>query len=370
MAYSSGYAPDGRQLSPGEVYEEASPQIQEDEEWRANLNVLMICPDCQENPPNLVEETSSGDTVCGSCGRVLAEHAIDNRSEWRTFSNDEAGNDDPSRVGDAANPLLNGSQLHTEIGFGDGGMRNRELLRAQNKSNLDKSNKNLQAAYGQISTLCESSNIPKVVADTTKLLYKKADDAKIFKGKSQDAIIAGCILIACRQHDVPRSFREIFKLTSVSKKEIGRTFKALEAFLYKELSKDNSTTKVAGNGAVLNTSSFKPTKSTEASELIGRACNRLGLDQVTSLIAQEAAAKVTSLGVAAGRSPLSITGACIYLIAHLMDQGRSPKQIGDVVDVSDGTIRTAYKILYQSLDAIIEPDWLVRGGDKSKVPPV
>lgn len=190
----AAYAPDGRMLSPGEVYEEVAAPMQE-QEWREDLNVIFMCPDCKENPPNLVEEFSSGDTVCGSCGRVLADRIIDTRSEWRTFSNDDQGNDDPSRIGDAANPLLNGSQLQTEIGFGDGGMRVRELSRAQNKSNHDKQNKSLQAAYGQISTLCESSNIPKVVAETTKLLYKITDDAKIFKGKSQDAIIAGCIFM-------------------------------------------------------------------------------------------------------------------------------------------------------------------------------
>ncbi|KAF2016316.1 cyclin-like protein [Aaosphaeria arxii CBS 175.79] len=367
MAYAPGFAADGRQLSPGEVIVEETPRQPQEEEWREDLNVLMICPDCRENPPNLVEEFSNGDTVCGSCGRVLADRTIDTRSEWRTFSNDDQGNDDPSRIGDAANPLLNGSQLHTEIGFGDGGLRVRELSRAQNKSNLDKSNKNLQAAYNQISTLCESANIPKVVADTTKLLYKKADDQKIFKGKSQDAIIAGCILIACRQHEVPRSFREIFKLTSVSKKEIGRTFKTLESYLSKELQTEKGP-KTAGNGAIMSSSSFKQTASTEASALIGRACNKLGLSQQTSIVAQEAAAKVTRLGVAAGRSPLSITGACIYLIAHFMGQPRNPKQIGDVVDVSDGTIRTAYKIIHASLDAIIEPAWIERGGDKSRVP--
>ena len=47
-----------------------------------------VCPDCKENPQNLVEEFSAGDTICGSCGRVLAERTIDTRSEWRTFSND------------------------------------------------------------------------------------------------------------------------------------------------------------------------------------------------------------------------------------------------------------------------------------------
>jgi len=358
-------APDGRVLSPGEVYEEVTQKPQGEDEWVQNLNVKVICPDCQEDPPNLVEEFSSGDTVCASCGRVLADRIIDTRSEWRTFSNDDQGNDDPSRVGDAANPLLNGSQLQTEIGFGDGGLRVRELSRAQNKSNHDKTNKTLQAAYGQISTLCEASNIPKTVAETTKLIYKKAEENKIFKGKPVEAVIAGCIFIACRQHDVPRSFREIYKLTNVSKKEIGRTFKILEAFMSKQM---RDLPQTAGNGAVMNPSSFKQTKSTEASELIGRSCNKLTLSQQVSIIAQEAAARVTEIGVAAGRSPLSITGACIYLISHLMGQPRNPKEIGLAVEVSDGTIRTAYKLIWPALDKIIDEAWIRKGGDRARLP--
>lgn len=86
-------------------------------------------------PPNLVEEFSSGDMVCGSCGLVLGDRIIDTRSEWRTFANDDQGNDDPSRVGDSINPLLNGSQLETSIGFGEG-MRSRELHRAQNRTQV------------------------------------------------------------------------------------------------------------------------------------------------------------------------------------------------------------------------------------------
>jgi transcription initiation factor TFIIB len=91
------------------------------------------------------------------------------------------------------------------------------------KSNHDKGNKSLQAAYSQIATLCDSQNISKPTAETAKLLFRVTDDAKLFKGKSQDAIIAGCIFIACRNHGQQRSFREIFKMTNVSKKEVGRS---------------------------------------------------------------------------------------------------------------------------------------------------
>ena len=199
-------------------------------EWSANLNDKLMCPECKEMPPNLVEEFSSGDMVCGSCGLVLGDRIVDTRSEWRTFSNDDQGNDDPSRVGEGANPLLNGSQLQTTIAFGDGNARSRDLLRAQSKQALDKSTKGLMAAYKEIGAHCEAVSIPKNVADTAKHLYKMVDDAKAFKSKSTDALIASCIFIACRRAAVPRTFKEINALTQVSKKDIGRTFKALEKF--------------------------------------------------------------------------------------------------------------------------------------------
>lgn len=196
--------------------------------WKENLAARLICPECKENPPNLVPE--SHETICGSCGLVLADREIDPHSEWRTFSNDDQNNDDPSRVGDASNPLLNGNQLETQISFGTGGARSRELHRAQSKMSTEKTNKALLAAYKEIGSLCDGFNIQKNVADTAKYLFKIVDDAKAFKGKSQDVIIAGCIFIACRQCKVPRTFTEIFAVTRVSKKEIGRIYKALEKF--------------------------------------------------------------------------------------------------------------------------------------------
>ena len=205
------------------------------EQWKENLNLHLLCRDCKEDPPNLVEEFSSGDMVCGTCGLVLGDRIVDTRSEWRTFSNDDQGSDDPSRVGDGPNPLLNGSQLQTTIAFSDSANgRSRDLHRAQNKSTHDKSTKTLLAAYKELGTFCDGLHLPTNVSNTTKLLFKKVHDANAFRGKSQETVIAGCIFIACRQHKVPRTFREIFALTRVSKAEIGRIFKQLEKFFAAE----------------------------------------------------------------------------------------------------------------------------------------
>lgn len=201
-------------------------------DWKENLNVRLKCPDCKEDPPNLIEEDSS--TVCASCGVVLADRIISMESEWRTFSNDDGKNsDDPSRVGEAANDLLNGNQLETGMSWaGNGGRIARDLQRAQSRQLENKSNKALQQAYMDIDQKCDAYGIQHNVKTTAKTYYKATQDAKAFKGKPLEVVIAGCIFLACRQCNVGRSFNEIFSMTSVPKKEIGRIYKQLEKFLY------------------------------------------------------------------------------------------------------------------------------------------
>lgn len=216
--------------------------------WKEDLNLQLICRDCKEVPPNLVEEFASGDTVCGSCGLVLGERIVDTRSEWRTFSNDDQGSDDPSRVGDAPNELMIGEQLHTTIAFdgGGGNAKSRDLHRAQSKAIHDRASKGLMAAYKEIGALCDSLSISGDTSHTAKNLFKQVSEGNAFRTKSQETVIAGCIFIACRQTNVPRSFREIFALTRVSKAEIGRTFKALEKFFAAENAKKRAKAEETG----------------------------------------------------------------------------------------------------------------------------
>jgi len=341
-----------KMMAPPEVPEVAAT-AKTDEEFRENLNNILLCPDCKEYPPNIVEEFSSGDMVCGSCGLVIGERIIDTRSEWRTFSNDEQGNDDPSRVGDAANMLLDGAQLATTIAFEGKGAR--DLTKAQQKLNNDKSTRDLLAAYKSIGQFCDTIHAGKNVSDGAKHIYKLVEDAKALKGKSQDAIVAGCIFISCRQNGVPRTFREIFALTQIQKKEIGRIFKQLESFLakLKDTSKDPS-------------SNYTARGSTGAEELCARYCSQIGFrNPKVEKIARLLASKTASVPDLAGRSPLSVAAACIYMASHFVGEPKTSKRIADVAGVSDGTIKTAYRFLYQKKEDLIEPDW---EGSMDKLP--
>ncbi len=351
-----------RVLSPGEVPMGPTGPLS-DEEWHENLNVHMTCPECKEFPPNIVEAWTQGDIICGSCGLVLGDKLVDMRSEWRTFSNDDGKDVDPSRVGDGPNLLLNGAQLDTRIAA-SGNIKARELQRAQGKSTSDKSTKGLLKAYEEIGNLCDAQNLPKVVNETAKHIYKLLDDARALKGKSQDSLVASCIFIACRQNNVPRSFREITELTRVPKKDIGRTFKTVEKFLQEY----NRKNKIFNTGGfVVSNEEYRTTESSKAKDVCRRFCSQLRLGQNISYICEEVAEKMSEKGSLAGRSPLSIAAVCIYMCSAAMGDPKSPREIGLVCGVSDGTIRSAYKGLYPEREQIIDRAWIEsRGGDLSR----
>ncbi|CAG8668930.1 4348_t:CDS:1, partial [Ambispora leptoticha] len=252
----------------------------EPKEIRPDLNVRLICPDCRNPVPNIIEEFANGDLVCGDCGLVLGDRIIDTRSEWRTFANDEG--DDPSRVGAAANPLLDGAQLDTVISRKDGGSGTaRDLNKVHGRATAVKGEKNLIQAYKEIAAMCDAIGLTKLIADIAKQLYKRAEEEKLLRGKSTESIIAACIFIACRQENVPRTFKEICAITRVPKKEIGRCFKTLIR-------------------------TFETNVATMTSEdLMSRFCSMLRLPIQVQKAAVELTKKVKECGTLAGKSPVS-----------------------------------------------------------------
>jgi transcription initiation factor TFIIB len=135
-------------------------------------------------------------------------------------------------------------------------------------------------------------------------------------------------------------------LTNVTKKEIGRVFKQLEVFLQK----------MGGDAVIAQAQNqYKGQASTSAVQLCARYCSNLnfrnpvGVEDVARRLAKG------SGGVAdlAGRSPLSVAAACIYMASHLFGEPRSSKDIAVVAGVSDGTVKTAYRYLLQGKDIII-----------------
>ena len=70
--------------------------------------------------------------------------------------------------------------------------------------------------------MADRINLTKTIVDRANNLFKMVHDGKNLKGRSNDAIAAACLYISCRQEGVPRTFKEIVAVSTVSKKEIGK----------------------------------------------------------------------------------------------------------------------------------------------------
>ncbi|KAF5388437.1 hypothetical protein D9615_000676 [Tricholomella constricta] len=330
----------------------AAPQtkVVQPQSFAPDLAVRLICPECRDPNPNIVEEFGSGDLVCGNCGLVLGDRIVDTRSEWRTFANDEG--DDPSRVGAASDPLMEGmEQLDTVISFRDGGTgMSRELQRAASRSQNSRAERNLLTAFRDISSWCDQFSLPKTISDIAKQLYKRSDEEKLLRGKPLDAVIAACIFIACRQAHVPRTFREICNLTHVSKKVLGQCYKALEQAF-------NLTP-----GASAHSSA--PSPSTGPENLLVRYCNHLDLPPNVQSITSDIIIAARKHGIADGRSPVSIAGGAIYFTCHLLGKVKSLRDISAVAGVSEGTIRLVYRLYYAEKEKLVKQEWIDEGKAK------
>ncbi|KAG9293342.1 hypothetical protein G9A89_007588 [Geosiphon pyriformis] len=294
------------------------------ETFSPDLNVRLICPDCRNPVPNIIEEFASGDLVCGDCGLVLGDRIIDTRSEWRTFTKGDNNDDDPSRVGDAANPLLEGSQLNTYISQRDGGTsRAKALNRVHYRAVSDKATITLTHAYTQIESMTNALELTKEVSDIAKQLYKRAQDETLLRPKNREAIMAACIYVACRVKQVGRTFKELCVGLGVPKKETGRCFIILKENL------DIGLTPMSSE------------------DLVARYCGRLGMRAEIRKAAYELTKRVQELGFMAARNQNTVAAGCIYVVAQIYQDPRTASEISRACALSGGAVVSSYQQLYK-----------------------
>ncbi|MCJ1343428.1 transcription initiation factor IIB [Peltigera leucophlebia] len=292
--------------------------------WVEDLTNYETCPECKECPARIVEEYSSGDMVCDSCGFCLPGRIVCQETEWRHFSGEnDADRDDPSRIGAAANPLLHGSQLQTTIGSSPAAARTidnnnndattkhgnaRTLQRAQQATMAvdanDKSNKKLQTRYSEISALCEGMALTRDVVITAQYYYKLVEEAKYLRGYKPIAVIAGC--------------------------------------------------------TISNPSSTGPTTTTTNTQhpsltLLPRFSSHLQLsfkcECLASAICTASADVIPNLG---SRHPASIAGVAIFMASHLLRDRRALKDVSKASGIGTQTIGGLYKVFWGMKKALLE----------------
>jgi transcription initiation factor TFIIB len=200
----------------------------------------------------------------------------------------------------------------------------------------------LNEGFRVIQDLSDKMNLNKRMADTAKQIYLKVEEGKaertitLPKGpKALLCLIGSCMYIAGKHHPgAGRSMKEIAAVLGLGKMELANVWKAVWGFVKADMH--------LGNGFI-DRPSDRHTENSAAIELARRYCDVLSLP----LKIQECAAEciercgfVENGAIIDGRSPVSIAGGAIWFACLLHNDKTTPKEIMEIAQVSESTIRT------------------------------
>jgi len=297
----------------------------------SKLEVINRCPECDSS--RVVQDYHRGERVCNACGLVISDTFIDEGPEWRAFNTDE--NNSRARTGPPIDYRAANRDLSTRI------VGNRDsygnTIPARSRSQVYRLKKwqqrlgatsswqrKLQSAMDSLDQLASALNLPRIVRDTSTLIYKQAIKKDFIKGRKIDAVAAASVYAACRQCGMPRTLEDVASAAPVDRKEIGRTYR----YLTRELS--------------LQLMPNAP------QDYIDYFCNRLNLSQQVKTKAMDILRQADEHGFTSGRGPTSIAAATVYIASILCDEHRTQKEVAGVAGVTEVTIRNRYKELPES----------------------
>ena len=193
------------------------------------------CPECGST--SLIQDYDTGEAVCGGCGLVLRDLVMQRGPEWRAFTREEKAS--RSRVGMPASYSVQAKGLSTSIGregrdaFGrklplSTRLRMWRLRKWQIRSRVHSSvDRNLAQAMTELDRLADKVYIPEPVKEKAAIIYRKALDKGLVRGRSIAAIAAASLYAACRTTKTPRKLREVSEASFADKKDVARCYRLL-----------------------------------------------------------------------------------------------------------------------------------------------
>jgi transcription initiation factor TFIIB len=167
------------------------------------------CPEC-----HAPTTTHRGETTCTECGLVVAEDFLDRGPEWRAF--DAAERHARSRVGAPTTPALFDRGVSSRIGWG-GDIYGRPLssnkrrriarMRTQNRRAVatSKREKNLIRALAELARLVSAFDLPRTIHEEASVLYRRAYEQNLLRGRTIDGLVAGAVYASCRRLELHRN---------------------------------------------------------------------------------------------------------------------------------------------------------------------
>jgi transcription initiation factor TFIIB len=298
------------------------------------LKIQAACEECGNS--NLLRDYETSELICQVCGIVVTNTELSTMPEWRAF--DQQQREKLPRVGAPVTWTIHDKGLSTTIGWQDRDSSGRKLspedrarmyrLRKWNRRSKvsDSTQRNLAHALSEMSKISNKINLPRNVIETSSMIYRRAIQKKLIRGRTIQSVAVAAIYMACRQCGVIRTLEDVAGAANITKKEAARNYR----FLLRELKPQVPQVKPQG--------------------YISKIVNKLALTGDTEKLAMAILTQASEMKLTSGRGPAGIAASCIYISSQLTNERRTQGEIAREAQVTEVTIRNRYKELVQRLD--------------------
>ena len=290
------------------------------------------CPEC--GSPDLVLDSEMGEYVCSRCGLVIEENMTSQEAEWRAFTPQER--DARARAGTPTNYSHYDKGLSTIIRVEKDALGRPlspkvkqqmwRLRRWQTRSKVHASqSRNLMLAMSELQRLSDILHMPSHVTNMAAIIYRKALNEHLVRGRSIGGMMAGALYAAVRFTKVPRTLKEIAKASQRKGKEIARSYSVIVRNLDMRMPIDDPTdyiTKVAEIAKV----------STDVEGLAIKLIKEAKKNYATT-----------------GKDPSGLAAAILYLSAKMLKEKVTQAQLAKAANVTEVTVRNRKRDLMKSL---------------------
>jgi len=291
------------------------------------------CPSCLNL--KIVTDQNTGELFCSKCGLVLTDKITDTGAEWRSFSSDEGNK---ARTGAGTSIRMHDMGLSTVIGAANKDSTGKPLS-ASVKSSIERlrtwdsrsqanssADRNLRQALNEMDKLKDKLALSDAVIEKAAYIYRKAMERKLVRGRSIQGLVAACLYAACRNTETPRTLDDISQGINIRRKDVARCYR----LLFRELE--------------LKMPVVDPVKG------VSRIASIAGLSEKCKRNAITMLNKAKKIGAVAGKDPMGIAAAALYLSCISIGESKSQKDISQASGVTEVTIRNRCAGLRKVLD--------------------
>ncbi|TFG12903.1 transcription initiation factor IIB [Candidatus Thorarchaeota archaeon] len=299
----------------------------------------VVCSICGKD--EFYEDEARGERICTSCGCVLTERHVDSGPEWRAFTAEERNS--RARTGAPMTLTMADKGLSTTISWSDRDANGRAIsgskraalyrMRKWQIRTLAHSSqhRNLSIAMNELDRLTSQLGVPQEAKETAALIYRRALNKRLVRGRSIEGMIASSVYLSCRIHRIPRQLDEIVEEARVNRKELGQCVRLVLRYVKVKV----------------------PIPS--ANDLMPRISADLKLEGTTVQTAMKIINDAREKGITAGKDPGGLAAAALYIAGIITGDRRTQREIAEASNVTEVTVRNRYKDLATNLKITIRP---------------